>query len=233
MASDGTSPTTAKLTQYNAIIRLQPPICRHHQLPTRRGPGIHPPSVALPGRAFTSPDSGAGGTADWLPSCLAVSFQPQLPLLPNKTKPISPCSPRMSPFSRFNWNPRCNAANPCSPSPAKMDGSSLKSAQLLEQMRLHLATDAGKELTKKVGLVYQLNIAPKVRPIPPRSPRIDRKVLFFFLAWTAAGWAEFLILFGVAILQKLGVDEEIYVVDLKKGEVTKGLSFNALTLVSC
>jgi hypothetical protein len=83
--------------------------------------------------------------------------------------------------------PRCNAANPCSPSPAKMDGSTLKSAQLLGQMRLHLATDAGKELTKKVGLVYQLNIAPKVRPIPPRSPRIDRKVLFFFLAWTAAG----------------------------------------------
>ncbi|XP_039845039.1 uncharacterized protein LOC120704640 isoform X1 [Panicum virgatum] len=59
-----------------------------------------------------------------------------------------------------------------------MDGSSLKSAQLLDQMRLHMATDAGKELTKKVGLVYQLNIAPK----------------------------------------KLGVDEEIFVVDLKKGE---------------
>lgn len=45
-----------------------------------------------------------------------------------------------------------------------MDGSSLKSAQLLEQMRLHLATDAGKELAKKVGFVYQLNIAPKVMP---------------------------------------------------------------------
>ena len=44
-----------------------------------------------------------------------------------------------------------------------MDGSSLKSAQLLELMRQHLATDAGKELTKKVGLVYQLNVAPKVR----------------------------------------------------------------------
>ncbi|KAL5226169.1 hypothetical protein ABZP36_012808 [Zizania latifolia] len=63
-----------------------------------------------------------------------------------------------------------------------MDGSSLKSAQLLEQMRLHMATDAGKKLSKKVGLIYQLNIAPK----------------------------------------KLGVDEEIFVVDLKKGEVTKG-----------
>ncbi|KAK8458039.1 hypothetical protein SEVIR_3G288200v4 [Setaria viridis] len=42
-----------------------------------------------------------------------------------------------------------------------MDSSSLKSAQLLEQRRLHMATDAGKELIKKVGLVYQLNIAPK------------------------------------------------------------------------
>ena len=60
--------------------------------------------------------------------------------------------------------------------------SSLKSAKLLQLMRLHVATDAGKELTKKVALVYQLNISPK----------------------------------------KLGVDEEIFVVDLKKGEVTKG-----------
>uniref|UniRef100_A0A0E0DYR2 SCP2 domain-containing protein n=1 Tax=Oryza meridionalis TaxID=40149 RepID=A0A0E0DYR2_9ORYZ len=63
-----------------------------------------------------------------------------------------------------------------------MDGSSLKSAQLLEQMRLHMATDAGKDIAKKVGLVYQFNIAPK----------------------------------------KIGVDEEIFVVDLRKGEVTKG-----------
>ncbi|WOL08792.1 non-specific lipid-transfer protein-like 1 [Canna indica] len=60
--------------------------------------------------------------------------------------------------------------------------SSLKSAALLEQMKLHLATDAGKELTSKVGLVYQLNIAPK----------------------------------------KMGFDEEIFVVDLKQGKVTKG-----------
>ncbi|XP_058097142.1 sterol carrier protein 2 [Magnolia sinica] len=60
--------------------------------------------------------------------------------------------------------------------------SQLKSAALLEQMKLHLATDAGKSLTKKLGLVYQFNIAP----------------------------------------QKLGLDEEIYTVDLKKGEVIKG-----------
>ncbi|OVA15813.1 SCP2 sterol-binding domain [Macleaya cordata] len=63
-----------------------------------------------------------------------------------------------------------------------MASSTLKSAALLDQMKLHLATDAGKDLTKKIGLVYQINVAPK----------------------------------------KIGIDEEIFVVDLKKGEVTKG-----------
>ncbi|KNA17567.1 hypothetical protein SOVF_078760 [Spinacia oleracea] len=58
----------------------------------------------------------------------------------------------------------------------------LKSDALLEQMKTHLTTDAGKETIKKVGLVYQLNIAPK----------------------------------------KLGFNEVIYTVDLKKGEVKKG-----------
>ncbi|KAF8410059.1 hypothetical protein HHK36_002581 [Tetracentron sinense] len=60
--------------------------------------------------------------------------------------------------------------------------SQLKSAVLLQQMKLHLATDAGKEITKKIGLVYQINIAPK----------------------------------------KIGFNEQVYVVDLKKGEVTEG-----------
>ncbi|CAL5383715.1 unnamed protein product [Camellia sinensis] len=60
--------------------------------------------------------------------------------------------------------------------------SELKSEALLEQMKLHLSSDAGKHLTKKIGLVYQLNIAPK----------------------------------------KIGFNEDIYVVDLKKGEVKKG-----------
>ncbi|GAB2293762.1 sterol carrier protein 2 [Dionaea muscipula] len=60
--------------------------------------------------------------------------------------------------------------------------SQLKSEPLLDQMKLHLSTDAGKELTKKIGLVYQFNIAPK----------------------------------------KIGFDEVIYIVDLKKGEVKKG-----------
>ncbi|KAG6495839.1 sterol carrier protein 2-like [Zingiber officinale] len=60
--------------------------------------------------------------------------------------------------------------------------TSLKSAALLEQMKVHLATDAGKQISSKISLVYQLNIAPK----------------------------------------KIGVDEEIYVVDLKQGTVTEG-----------
>ncbi|KAL5982462.1 hypothetical protein ACLOJK_016534 [Asimina triloba] len=59
--------------------------------------------------------------------------------------------------------------------------SKLKSAALLEQMKVHLATDAAKDLAKKVGFIYQFNIAP----------------------------------------QKLGVDEEIYTIDLKKGELKK------------
>ncbi|KAF5444949.1 hypothetical protein F2P56_034040 [Juglans regia] len=58
----------------------------------------------------------------------------------------------------------------------------LKSDALMDQMKLHLASDAGKELTKKINLVYQINIAPK----------------------------------------KIGFDEVAYVVDLKKGEVSKG-----------
>ncbi|KAH7843281.1 hypothetical protein Vadar_014713 [Vaccinium darrowii] len=45
---------------------------------------------------------------------------------------------------------------------AKMASSSqLKSDALLEQMKLHLSTDAGKEITKKIGLFYQINIAPR------------------------------------------------------------------------
>ncbi|KAI4366429.1 hypothetical protein MLD38_022310 [Melastoma candidum] len=63
-----------------------------------------------------------------------------------------------------------------------MAKTELKSDALMDQMKLHLSTDAGKELTQKIGLVYQINIAPK----------------------------------------KIGFDEVVYVVDLKKGDVTKG-----------
>ncbi|ESW32844.1 hypothetical protein PHAVU_001G022000 [Phaseolus vulgaris] len=62
------------------------------------------------------------------------------------------------------------------------DSSNLKSDAIMEQMKQHFATDAGKQLTEKIGLVYQFHIAPK----------------------------------------KLGFDEVVYTVNLKKGEVTKG-----------
>ncbi|XP_010674834.2 sterol carrier protein 2-like [Beta vulgaris subsp. vulgaris] len=58
----------------------------------------------------------------------------------------------------------------------------LKFDALLEQMKTHLTTDVDKEITKKVGLVYQLHIAPK----------------------------------------KIGFNEVICMVDLKKGEVKNG-----------
>jgi hypothetical protein len=42
------------------------------------------------------------------------------------------------------------------------EGSKLKSAQLLDLVKAHLATDAGKDLQQKIGYTYQINIAPKV-----------------------------------------------------------------------
>ena len=38
----------------------------------------------------------------------------------------------------------------------------LKADDLLSLMKQHFETDEGKELCKKIGLVYQINIAPKV-----------------------------------------------------------------------
>ncbi|KAG2302385.1 hypothetical protein Bca4012_060695 [Brassica carinata] len=63
-----------------------------------------------------------------------------------------------------------------------MATTKLKSDAIMDMMKQHLSTDAGKELTEKIGLVYQINVAPK----------------------------------------KLGFEEVTYIVDLKKGEVTKG-----------
>ncbi|CAH8278620.1 unnamed protein product [Arabidopsis lyrata] len=63
-----------------------------------------------------------------------------------------------------------------------MANTQLKSDAIMDMMKEHLSSDAGKDLTEKIGLVYQINIAPK----------------------------------------KLGFEEVTYIVDLKKGEVTKG-----------
>ncbi|XP_057794501.1 sterol carrier protein 2 [Salvia miltiorrhiza] len=51
----------------------------------------------------------------------------------------------------------------------------LKSDALMEQMELHMSTDAGKELTKKIGLVYQINIAPKKLGFNEKSFVVDLK----------------------------------------------------------
>ncbi|KAK5845534.1 Peroxisomal multifunctional enzyme type 2 [Gossypium arboreum] len=76
-----------------------------------------------------------------------------------------------------------------------MATTELKSDNLFEMMKIHLDSDAGKELIKNIGLVYQINIAPKV----------EHRVYQINIA-----------------PKKIGFDEVSYIVDLKKGEVTKG-----------
>ena len=56
----------------------------------------------------------------------------------------------------------------------------LKSDAIMEQMKQHLGTDAGKEITKKIGLVYQINIAPKVLQLFTLSFFIYFFIYFYF-----------------------------------------------------
>ncbi|KAK4490370.1 hypothetical protein RD792_001046 [Penstemon davidsonii] len=51
----------------------------------------------------------------------------------------------------------------------------LKSEALMEQMKLHMSTDAGKKLVEKIGLVYQINIAPKKIGFNDKSFVVDLK----------------------------------------------------------
>ncbi|KAK6115905.1 hypothetical protein DH2020_035357 [Rehmannia glutinosa] len=55
------------------------------------------------------------------------------------------------------------------------NSTQLKSDALMEQMKLHMSTDAGKQLTKKIGLVYQINIAPKKLGFNEKSFVVDLK----------------------------------------------------------
>ncbi|KAL2538009.1 sterol carrier protein 2 [Forsythia ovata] len=55
------------------------------------------------------------------------------------------------------------------------DSTQLKSEALMEQMKLHMATDAGKKIVKKIGLVYQINIAPKKIGFNEKSFVVDLK----------------------------------------------------------
>ncbi|XP_073294979.1 sterol carrier protein 2 [Primulina huaijiensis] len=57
-----------------------------------------------------------------------------------------------------------------------MAGSTnLKSDAIMEQMKLHMSTDAGKQLKEKIGLVYQINIAPKKIGFNEKSFVVDLK----------------------------------------------------------
>ncbi|XP_073036657.1 sterol carrier protein 2 [Primulina eburnea] len=57
-----------------------------------------------------------------------------------------------------------------------MAGSTnLKSDAIMEQMKLHMSTDAGKQLKENIGLVYQINIAPKKIGFNEKSFVVDLK----------------------------------------------------------
>ncbi|KAL8058797.1 hypothetical protein ABFS82_03G043900 [Erythranthe guttata] len=55
------------------------------------------------------------------------------------------------------------------------NATELKSDALMELMKLHFSTDAGKQLTQKIGLVYQINIAPKKIGFNEKSFVVDLK----------------------------------------------------------
>ncbi|XP_075479837.1 sterol carrier protein 2 [Primulina tabacum] len=55
------------------------------------------------------------------------------------------------------------------------DSTNLKSDAIMEQMKLHMSTDAGKQLKEKIGLVYQINIAPKKIGFNEKSFVVDLK----------------------------------------------------------
>ncbi|XP_022876134.1 non-specific lipid-transfer protein-like 1 [Olea europaea var. sylvestris] len=55
------------------------------------------------------------------------------------------------------------------------NSTQLKSEALMEQMKLHMSTDEGKKLVKKIGLVYQINIAPKKVGFNEKSFVVDLK----------------------------------------------------------
>ncbi|KVI06652.1 hypothetical protein Ccrd_014997 [Cynara cardunculus var. scolymus] len=58
-----------------------------------------------------------------------------------------------------------------------MASSTLKSAALMDQMKAHFSTDAGKALTNKIGLVYQINIAPKLWVVTCQGETLEKTVI--------------------------------------------------------
>lgn len=92
------------------------------------------------------------------------------------------------------------------------NSTQLKSEALMEQMKLHMSTDAGKKLVEKIGLVYQINIAPKVLFLLNHYSIIcvDIYEILVIMYCVFRNW------------QKIGFNEKSFVVDLKKGEVKDG-----------
>ena len=66
----------------------------------------------------------------------------------------------------------------------------LKADAIMDQMKLHMSTDVGKQLFKKVGLVYQINVA--------------QKVLFFASSLFFCAQLDFLADISASICRKLG-----------------------------
>ena len=100
-----------------------------------------------------------------------------------------------------------------------MATTELKSDAIFELLKRFLETEEGIAVKNKVNLVYQFNIAPKVTHHPPFYSMIVWVCLdcfLFFFWWFPHGFE----------LQKMGIDEVIYTIDLKKGEVIKGIDFS-------
>ncbi|KAH8516463.1 hypothetical protein H0E87_004704 [Populus deltoides] len=94
-----------------------------------------------------------------------------------------------------------------------MATTELKSDAIFELLKRFLGTEEGIAVKNKVNLVYQFNISPKVTP--PFFSMIVCVCLdcFLFVLWSFS--------YGFG-LQKIGIDEVVYTIDLKKGEVIKG-----------
>ena len=98
-----------------------------------------------------------------------------------------------------------------------MATTELKSDAIFELLKRFLGTEEGIAVKNKVNLVYQFNISPKVtHPFFSMIVCVCLDCFLFFFWWFSYG-------FG---LQKIGIDEVIYTIDLKKGEVIKGIGFS-------
>lgn len=88
----------------------------------------------------------------------AISIFPYLSI--TSSSPLSDTKPNLPSLK----STPCPNLSPTAKKRKKMATTQLKSDAIMDLMKQHLSTDAGKELTEKIGLVYQINVAPKVPP---------------------------------------------------------------------